>query len=735
MIDLVITRAKRLTPALCLGLLLAFLCTGTRGADWAAWRGPSQTGVSLEKGLPSSASEILWRAPYGGRSTPVILDGRVIAINLAGEGVTEQERVLAVDLDTGTRLWEHRFNVFHTDIPNSRVGWANPAADPETGYVYGHGVQCMFFCFDRDGSVVWSRSLTETVGRISGYGGRTHTPIIDEDRVIISFLNSSFGAQGKGTHRYLAMDKRTGEMLWWSAPGGKPLDTTYSVPVIAIVNGQRLLVAGNADGGVYAMKARTGEMVWGFQLSKRGINSSIVVDGHRVYATHSEENHDSTAMGRIVAIDARGTGDVTKTHEIWRQDGIAAGYASPVLHNGRLYVINNFGVLYCFDAVSGDEIWQHTVGRVGKGSPVWADGKIYVPTVNGNFAILQDAGGECRRLDALSLESKTGAVVELFGSPAVSDGRIVFFTSEEMICLGRKEAKRQDVKPRVQLKQTPVDPNAKPALIQVRPCEVLAKPGQRIQFRTAAFDDVGRPVEPVEPQWSYSGPDGSVDSDGQFAAREAGGSIGMLAARYGDLNATARVRIVPDLPIVEDFEAYEEDGMLDWWIGVSKAKHAIQTVEGSKALKKLADNRGPIFNRSRVYITPPLKTGYTVQADVRGERVKRRRGDVGLINARYRLELYGRVGRMRVMSWVPGPRFEKRTEFSWDPDRWYTAKFRVDLEDGQAHLRAKVWPRDEEEPDTWTLEAFDPQPNLEGSAGIYAYSMAPVYYDNVRVYR
>lgn len=730
MIDSVLQRTS--LPAT---IFLAGVSITASAADWASWRGPAHDGVSLETSSPSSTDEVLWRAPYGGRSTPVVVDGRVFAINLAGEGVMEQERVLALDLDTGKRLWEHRFNVFHTDIPNSRVGWANVVADPETGYVYAHGVQGMFFCFDRDGSVLWSQSLTETVGRISGYGGRTHTPIIDEDRVIISFLNSSFGPHAKGTHRYLAMDKLTGEKLWWSAPGGVPLDTTYSVPVVAVVDGRRLLIAGNADGGIYAMKARTGEKVWGFQLSERGINSSVVVDGHRVYATHSEENHDSTAMGRVVCIDARGTGDVTKTHEIWRQDGVAAGYASPLLHDERLYVVNNFGVLFCYDASSGEEIWQHTVGRVGKGSPVWADGKIYLPTVNGNFAILHDAGRECRQLDSLSLESDSGTVVELFGSPAVSDGRVIFFTTEEIICLGRKNGSPQVAKPPAEAEEAPIDPNAKPALLQVRPCEVLAKPGDSIPFRVVGFDEDGRSLGPVDARWSFSGPGASVDEAGRLAVEKDAGSTGALAAQCGDLTGTARVRVVPDLPINEDFDSYDEGELLDWWIGVSKAKHSIATVEGSRALRKLADDRGPKFNRSRVYITPPLKTGYTVQADVRGEQVGRRRGDVGLINARYRLEMQGRTKRMRVISWVPGPRFEKRVSHSWDPNRWYTVKFRVDLEGDQARVRVKAWPRDEAEPESWTLDALDPQPNLEGSAGLYAYSMAPVYYDNVQIYR
>jgi hypothetical protein len=62
-------------------------------------------------------------------------------------------------------------------------------------------------------------------------------------------------------------------------------------------------------------------------------------------------------------------------------------------------------------------------------------------------------------------------------------------------------------------------------------------------------------------------------------------------------------------------------------------------------------------------------------------------------------------------------------------------KFHVEVRDGKGLVRAKVWPRGETEPDQWTLEGIDPQPNLEGSAGLYAYSQAPLYYDNVRIYR
>ena len=97
---------------------------------------------------------------------------------------------------------------------------------------------------------------------------------------------------------------------------------------------------------------------------------------------------------------------------------------------------------------------------------------------------------------------------------------------------------------------------------------------------------------------------------------------------------------MPELPISEDFESYKDGDVVPWWIGVSKAKYAITTLDGSKVLGKLHDDKGPIFDRSLAYITPPLPAGYTVEADVMGiDKRDRRRGDVGVINDRYVFEL------------------------------------------------------------------------------------------------
>ena len=381
-------------------LVLTVLGLGTPSlgaGDWPHWRGPEQTGSSRETAVVTSWSQegenLLWKFPEGGRTTPIVIEGRVFAITPVGEGVGRRERVLCLDAETGRKIWEYAFNVFHTDIVENRVGSTALVGDPKTGRIYAHGTGGEFYCLDRDGGLIWTTSMTEELGRISGYGGRLHTPILDEDRVIISFLNSSWGSLARPLHRYVSFDRRTSQIHWWAAPGTTPLDTTYSAPVATVIGGKRMLIAANADGNIYGMQARTGEKVWTFRLSKRGLNSSVVVDGNYAYVCHSEENLNTTEMGSIVCIDASGSGDITETGAVWRRDGYLVGYASPAIANGRLYVVSNGASLYCLDAQTGSLHWEYKLGRVGKGSPVvTSDGIIYVGEQNGIFHILRTPG-------------------------------------------------------------------------------------------------------------------------------------------------------------------------------------------------------------------------------------------------------------------------------------------------------------------------------------------------------
>ncbi len=715
---------------------LLLLFHPAQGADWPGWRGPRQTGAAAEGGLVSTWSvegeNLVWKAEFSGRSTPVVLNSRVYVIGRVGQGITEQERVACFDAATGELLWEHRFNVFHTTIPHNRVGWASLVGDPETGQIYAHGVQGLLYCFAADGRILWSRSLTEEFGRISGYGGRTHTPVVDEDLIFISYLNLGWGDQVIPRHRYFAFDKNSGGLVWVSTPGGRPRDTTYSVPVVAVVDGRRLLIGGNADGGVYAMEVRTGKKVWSFQLSKRGINSSVVVDGTRVYAAHSEENLDNTAMGRVVCIDATGRGDITRTHEVWRRDELQVGYTSPMVHDGRLYVVDNSANLHSLDAATGRDYWHHSLGTVGKGSPVWADGKLYATEVNGGFQILAPGEDQVRALDAEKITTPEGRPAEIYGSPAIAYGRIYFATEEGLYCLGDKKARFSPApSPAPERSEEPPDGTATTAHIQVVPAEVLAVPGEAVQFGVRGFDEKGRFLGARRAAWTLQGLAGAVEGNILKLDESPAAQAGTLVARVGELEGRARVRVVPALPWSEDFEEVEPGKNPAYWVGAG-SKFKVEDREGNRVLVKPPAPRG--LHRSNVYLGPPSMTGYTIQADLLGTRKKRNRPDMGLIAQRYTLDLMGNHQRLQVRSWAADLRMAKTVDFQWEMDVWYTLKMKVDIVGDKAVVRGKVWRREAAEPAEWTIEAEDPLPNREGSPGLYGYSAADIYYDNVKVW-
>ncbi len=446
------TRRQWMLAFLLCFLFVSFVCfvvPSVSAADWYQWRGPENNGVSREKNLPDKWSpktvgenNLIWKQPYGGRTVPIVMNGRVYVINDSGEGINEQERVMCFDADTGKVIWEHKFNVWLTGIVSDRVGWGNVVGDPETGNVYAHGVQGLLFCFDgKTGQIKWQHSMTEEYGRITGYGGRVTTPTIDQDRLILGMVNSSWGEYARGSTRFVALDKKTGKILWWSETGHQVKNTYYSNPVVAVVNGERIMVSGGGDGGVHAFKARTGEKLWSYLFGTGDINITPVVDGNYIYIGHGGENLSGGERGMLLCLDGSKVKE-GKPALVWKVSGIQFTFPSPILLDGKLYIADEAATLYCYDAKKGTELWHKGYGIQAKGSPVWADGKIYATSVQGNVVILKPGDTGCDVLSRVILRSKTpGTALSINGGASVANGRVYFMSSEEMYCIGNPGAK------------------------------------------------------------------------------------------------------------------------------------------------------------------------------------------------------------------------------------------------------------------------------------------------------
>lgn len=711
--------------------LLSSAVNGPPTGDWTDWRGPARDGTSSEKGLPTQWSpqgeNLAWKAPYGGRSGPIVLGDRLYLQNSAGKGETLQERVMCLNADTGKLLWEHRFNVYLSDVPPHRVGWASPVGDPKTGNVYAFGVGGSLLGLSREGKLLWERSLGEDFGLVTTHGGRTVSPIIEGDLVIVSGINSGWGSQARAGQRFMAFDKKTGETMWVSSPGGRPFDTTYSPPIVGDVNGVRLLIAGGGDGTVHALKVQTGEPVWKYEISKRGVNTGAVLNGTTAIVSHSEENLDSSEMGLIAAIDATAKGAIGKDQIKWSHKGFQGGYSSPLVDGDRLYQIDNGANLFAFDVVSGRQLWKQNLGTIQKSSPVLADGKIYVGTESGKFFILKPHADRCEILDSDLLG--TEAVPEpVIGSVAISRGRVYLVSSDALYCIGKKS---NSTRPATNFPE-PAPSTGPAAYVQVTPTELTLKPGESVRFHARLFDPQGRFIKEEQAAWSLDQLRGAIQADGQYTApTDKAAQAGQVKATVGQLSGAARLRVIPPLRWTVDFDSLPGNTVPPQWINAT-GKFAVRDLDGSKVLVKLADN--PFTKRARAFMGPSSWSNYTVEADVRASEKRRQLGDAGVVAQRYALILFGNHQRLELQPWQPETERTVSAAFPWKADTWYRLKLEAqNLPDGKVRVRGKAWPKADPEPAAWTVERVDPIPNRQGSPGIYADAPFEVFFDNIKV--
>ena len=141
---------------------LAVLIAGTiAGANalaasaWPEWRGPTRDGRSSETNLPAAWStkgeNLAWRLPIGGRSAPVVFGNRLYLLTVVGGPADTQERLVAVDAESGKVLWDRRFSIYLSDVPQHRSAWASPSVDPETGNIYVFTVGAQLFAVSPEG--------------------------------------------------------------------------------------------------------------------------------------------------------------------------------------------------------------------------------------------------------------------------------------------------------------------------------------------------------------------------------------------------------------------------------------------------------------------------------------------------------------------------------------------------------------------------------------------------------
>lgn len=374
-------------------IVLGALLSGTAAEpEWPRFRGPNGSGIAMGAQPPTAWSDtqnLKWKTelPGPGTSSPILVGDRVFLTCWTGPGVAKGRSALSrelvcVDRASGQVKWtrsvtgETPADEYEGYLPEHGYASHTPASDGERVFVYfGRGGAA---AFTLDGQQLWHVKLGN--GANQKNWGSAASPVLHKDTVIITASEEA--------HAVIALDKQTGKEVW-RAPGSA-LEYVFGTPVLAGSPAQPELVFALPE-ELWALNPDTGKLRWFTATGLPGNIAPSVVTGDGVVFAFG----GFPQLG-AVAVKTGGRGDVSGTHQLWRTRD-STYVPTPVLHEGRLYVVTDQGFALCLDAKSGELVFKERLpgasatGRGGKpfyASPVLANGNFYaVSRRNGTFVI------------------------------------------------------------------------------------------------------------------------------------------------------------------------------------------------------------------------------------------------------------------------------------------------------------------------------------------------------------
>jgi outer membrane protein assembly factor BamB len=407
-------------------LLLAVVCGTSLVGDehWNRFRGPNGSGVSTATTIPTTwtDTDYNWQVdlPGGGASSPVVWGDKLFVT--AADAAKLQRMLLCYSCADGKLLWSQAFR-YTKDKKHTRNTYASntPAVDAERVYTLWQSPKSsQLLAYDHGGQEVWRIDLGPYQ---SGHGGGL-SPIVVDGLVVVNHAH-------EGNSFLLGVDAATGKERW-RVPRER-IKASYSTPcVFTDASGQQQLIFTSWKQGITSIDPATGSVLWErgvFEpddIEKRCIGSPVVSDGV-IYGTCGF----TTGRKLLVALAPAASAQGSDAKELFRVDRGVTHMPSPLVHAGRVYSWTDAGVVYCFDAKTGETIWQKRLGGNFSGSPICIDGKLYCLSEDEEMVVIA-TGDKFQELGRVQLDSGSSS------TPAVSGGVLYFRTAGKLYSLGGK---------------------------------------------------------------------------------------------------------------------------------------------------------------------------------------------------------------------------------------------------------------------------------------------------------
>ena len=407
-------------------LLSGFLAA----ANWPSWRGEGGNGATTGEQPPIDlAGKLLWKAELPGRgcSTPIVWGEKLFVTSPIGD----EDGLLAFDAK-GKELWRKTFGKGKPGR-GQRVGSStNSSPITDGNVVVAYFKSGTVACVDLDGKPLWQINLLVKYGEDKLWWDQGTSPVFAGGNVVVAVM------QTNGESYLVSLDPKTGKEAWKTPRKYETAEESgdaYTTPHVVKRDGKEQIITWGAD-HLTGHDAETGKLLWqcgGFNPKRAGmqrvIASAVVADGLAVVPFNRGAS--------IAAIRLDGSGDVSETHWAWRKDEIGSDACTPVLHDGKFYVLKDGGpqrgLLTCLDAKTGEKLWESAMPKAPQvyySSPLLVEDQIYCVREDGMIF-----SGKITK-DGLA-DIKSHALEEgVIASPISVGGRLIFRTDSSLFCFG-----------------------------------------------------------------------------------------------------------------------------------------------------------------------------------------------------------------------------------------------------------------------------------------------------------
>lgn len=209
----------------------------------------------------------------------------------------------------------------------------------------------------------------------------------------------------------LALNTATGETIW---DVDRPVTISWASPALIEVDG-KIQVVTSSDPYVIGHDLETGAELWKVEAMMGEVGASVAYGNGLVFATNE--------YARLVAVEPKAGTEFT-----WENDEYLSEASSPVAYNGLLFTATSYGVLACYDALTGEKVFEKEFNDGFYSSPIVADGKLYLIDMGGVMHILT-----ADRSGTVLAEPELGE--DGFAVPAMADGMIYIRGEEHLYCI------------------------------------------------------------------------------------------------------------------------------------------------------------------------------------------------------------------------------------------------------------------------------------------------------------